>query len=321
MLVKDILWSARFDYLDDAGRATTSAQWYAGTNHKPLWPDETLLRHLTTALNEWCRETGCLRDHTTEAVCKIPILCNQRSYAMDSRITEIHKGYLDHGSPLVLPKTDQWLDENVSNWKRTTGSVLWFLPDYDQGYLETIYYPPSSMGYWAATAAVPITFTALGGIIAKTGGLFSTLLKATDQVVISGTALNGTNAVPKIFTVTSVSSDSFTVSEAVANESSTTGIIKKVIDTMWLTVSRLPLVPLTIGDISAQSPEIRADYHPYLVHGICREAYSKQDSQTLDVAKAKTHKDEFSHWKRQARGERDWLRQSETTMKPHPGAL
>jgi hypothetical protein len=317
MLVKDILWSARFDYLDDAGDVKTADEWYAGSNHQPLWPDEALLRHLNTSLDEWCRETGCLRDHITEAICKIPILCNQSVYMMDSRITEIHNGYLEKGSPLVLPKSDTWLDENVWGWKRITGSVLWLLPDYDQGYLQTIYYPPSSMGYWTGA----IGFTAISGTITQTGGNFSSLLVVGDKVVVSSTALNGTTATPKTFTVASVLTDSFTVSEALSDEAAPTAVMRKVIDTLWLTVSRLPLTPLTIGAIATQSPEIRSDYHSYLVHGICREAYSKQDSQTLDVSKAKDHEGKFNHWKRQARGEKDWLRQSEKTMKPHPGTL
>ena len=78
MLVKDILWSARDDYLDD------TVQPYG-------CKDELLLRHLNTALNEWCRETGCLRDWTTPAICKTLILTNQHTYPMDPRITEIHK--------------------------------------------------------------------------------------------------------------------------------------------------------------------------------------------------------------------------------------
>jgi hypothetical protein len=236
---------------------------------------------------------------------------------MDSRITEIHKGYLDHGVPLVLVKDDEWADVNIPSWRRITGYVLYIIPDYGQGYFRTVYYPPSTMGYWSGA----IGFTAFSGTITQAGGKFGTLLKPLDQVVVSGTTLNGTTAVPKTFTVTSASEDSFTVSEPLADESAPSAIIQKVIDTMWLTVSRLPLVPLTIGDIETQSPEIRFDYHPYLVHGICREAYSKQDSQTLDVQKAKDHEGKFERYKLQARAERDWLRQSEKTMKPHPGTL
>ncbi len=304
MLVKDILWSARKDYLDD-------------TVSPYLWEDEDLLRHLNTALDEWCRFTGCLRDYTTETICKHLILAYKHTYVMDPRITEIHKGYLDHGVPLVLVKDDEWMDIHLPSWRRTTGSVLWMIPDYDKGYFRTVYYPSSSTGYWSGA----VTFTALDQGIAQAGGLFSTLLAVGDQVVVSGTTLNGTTAVPKTFTVASVAADSFTVSEVVAGEVAAAAIVQKVIDTMWLTVSRLPLNPLTIGTIATVSPEIRSDYHSYLVHGICREAYGKQDSQCLDVMKAKEHGDEFDKLKYQARAERDWLRQGEKTMKPHPGAL
>lgn len=309
MLVSEILWSARKDYLDDVVIPR-------------LWDDEDLLRHLNTVLNEWCRETGCLRDWTTPSICDVPILANKHTYPMDSRITEIHKGYLDHGAPIVLPKDDTWLDDNVSSWRRLTGSVLWMIPDYGQSVFRAVYYPDPSLGYWSGD----ITLTALGSTIAHTIGSteinFSTLLAATDQVVISGTTLNGTTAVPKTFTVTSASSNSFTVSETVADEVvASGGIIQKVVDTMRLTVSRLPLNQLVIGTIDSVSPEIRSDYHPYLIHGILREAYMKQDSQCLDVNKSDEHKGIFEYRKNQARNERDWLRRTTQTMKPHPGAI
>ncbi len=316
MLVKDILWSARFDYLDDAGDVLSANEWFAGTTHKPLWPDEALLRHLNTSLNEWCRETGCLRDHLTEAICKIPLLANQHTYRMDPRIVEVHKGY--RTNYMVVPKTDDWLDNNVGAWRTTTGEVFWLVPDYDMGYLRTVYYPSTSMGYWAGS----VTFTAGTKTIAMAGGNFSTYLADGNQVVISGTVDNGTTAIPRTFTVATASVDSFTVDETVVDEVAASTIIQKVIDTMWLTVSRLPLNELTIGTIQTASPEIRADYHPYLIHGICREAYSKQDSQTLDVTKATDHEKKFANYKRQARAERDWLRSpKDATMTPHPGTL
>jgi len=317
MLVKDILWMARQDYLDDCGDIESADQWYNYSHPTPLWSDETLLRHLITILNEWCRETGCLRDHLTEAICKIPILAGSHTYVLDPKVTEIHKGYLDSGV-IVYPKSDEWLDNNVGAlWKTTVGSVLYLLPDYDMGYVRVIYYPGTTLGYWSGA----VTFTALSKTIAKTGGLFSTYLAAGDQVVISATTLNGTTAIPKTFTVATVAADSFTVSETVADEVAAAAVIQKVTDTMWMTVSRLPLVELTIGAIATQTPEIRADYHPYLVHGICREAYSKQDSQTLDVQKSDKHRNLFEYYKRQGRAQRDWLRMSEQTMKPHPGTL
>jgi hypothetical protein len=306
MIVKDILWSAREDYLDD-----TVAPF--------LWSDELLLRHLNTVLNEWCRETGCIRDWTTPSICKILILANQHTYPMDSRITEIHKGYLEHGAPVVLPKNDEWLDNELPSWRRETGAVIYMLPDYGQNFFRVIRYPNLNLGYWSGA----FIFTGLSGTIAHaigtTEGNFSTLLKVTDQVVISGTLLNGTLTIPKVFTIASVSTSSFTVSETLADETvATGGIIQKVIDTLWLTVSRLPLLSLTS---ETQSPEIRSDYHPYLIHGICREAWGKQDSQTLDKEKSKEQRGLFEDRKRQARAERDWLRYSEVTMKPHPGAL
>jgi hypothetical protein len=141
-----------------------------------------------------------------------------------------------------------------------------------------------------------------------------------------GTTLNGTAANPKTFTVGSVTATTITTIETIATELAASAVIQKVLDTMWLTVSRLPLNQLTTTDIQASaitSPEIRLEYHPYLVHGILKEAYSKQDSQCLDVEKAKKHSDKFDAYKLQAKFDKEASLRGdrEETAMPHPGAL
>ena len=316
MLVTDILWSARNDYLDDVVLPYR-------------WSDDELLRHLNKALNEWCRETGCIRDTTTESICKIPLLAYQHTYPIDSRITEIHTpcniinintiaDTTNHKR--VEVKTDAWADDHLSSWRIGTGDTSYLIPDYGTNNLRIVYYGAKTDGYWAASVDVPITFTA-PSTITNVGGIFSSLLIAGDQVVISATTLNGTTLVPKTFTVATIASDSFTVSEAIANEASTTGIIQKVMNTLWLTVSRLPLLQLTTGGILTETPEISAAYHPYLVDGILREAYQKQDSQCFDKQKATEYRQLFELDKRRAKAARDWLRDSSETAIPRLGSL
>ncbi len=317
MLVSEILLAARNDYLDDMV-----------VPYK--WSDDELLRHLNKALNEWCRETGCIRDITTEAICKTLLLANKYTYPIDSRITEIHTpcNIINCNSATdttthkgVDVKTDAWADDNLSAWRISTGDTFYLIPDYGTSNFRIVSYGASTSGYWTASVAVPITFAAGTKTITHTGGLFSSLLIAGDQVVISATTSNGTTAVPVTFTVVTVTSDSFTVSETVVGETSTAGIIQKVMNTLWLTVSRLPLAQLTIGGVLTETPEINFAYHSYLIDGILRDAYQKQDSQCFDKQKAMECRQMFDLNKRKAKSTRDWLRDSSETAKPRLGTL
>jgi hypothetical protein len=60
-----------------------------------------------------------------------------------------------------------------------------------------------------------------------------------------------------------------------------------------LMVSRLPLVPMALADKLTVSPELDEQYHQGLVDWMLHRAYSKQDSETLDLGKAKLHLTRF----------------------------
>ena len=306
MHVDDIILAARTDYLDDLALPYS-------------WSDETLLRHLNFINKEWCRETGILRDFSTSSVCEIPILANKSTYATSPKITQIHNGFLTEANREVKTKTDKWLSENMSGWRTATGSPLYLIPDYNANFLRAVPYPSDDEGYWTGAK----TFTALGKTITGLAAdAFSDLLEADDKVVISGTTLNGTTAVPVTFTVVTAAAGSFTVSETVAGEAGPAAtIIQKVVDTMWLTVSRLPLNDFLISTMDTQSPEIREDYHPCLVFGICREAYSKSDSQTFNEREHEKFRGYFEYEKMKAKTETEWLRTGPQNLKPHFGAL
>lgn len=303
MFTKDIITAAREDYLNDVAIPQG-------------WSNETLLRHLITALNEWCRETGCLREDAVAATCQIPLLSNKLTYAMDQRIIEIHNGWLSSGWPHIDVKDEIWLDRNAYSWRTQGGDPRFVLPDYASGYLKVVRFPQSTLGYWTGA----FTFTA-PATIAQALTDFSTLLAIGDQVVVSGTSLNGTTAVPVTFTIVTVGTSSFTVTPAIVNESASAGIIQKVVDTLNLSISRLPLTQLTLALWESQSPEIRSDYHPYLIYGMCREAYSKGDSQTLDVQAAEKFGKLFERYKTKAYNEIQRLRQGPTVLVPNRGRL
>jgi hypothetical protein len=303
MVSKDIIWSARLK-LDD-------------TVKNYLWDDPELLSYLNTVHNEWCRETGCLRDDVTSEICKIPLLANKLTYPMDPRIIEVHNGWLSSGWPKIDVKDEIWADRNAYSWRTQGGEVRFIIPDYATGYLKVVRFPKLTLGYWTGA----FTFTALSKTIAQTGADFS-LLAIGNQVVISGTLHNGTIAVPETFTIVTVGTGSFTVAESIVDETvASGGIMQKVTDTLNLSVSRLPLVQLTLDLWETQSPEIRFDYHSALVNGILREAYQKQDSQCLDKAKAEEHRGLFEKSKTKTYNEIQRLRYGPTVLTPNRGRL
>ncbi len=63
-------------------------------------------------------------------------------------------------------------------------------------------------------------------------------------------------------------------------------------DTILMTVSRLPNVPMTVNG----SPEVDARYHEGLILWILHRAYMKNDSETLNVDKAKDYKKKFEEY-------------------------
>lgn len=57
-------------------------------------------------------------------------------------------------------------------------------------------------------------------------------------------------------------------------------------DTMRLQVRRMPLTDLALD---TDIPEFRTHYHDFMINGILWQMYSKQDTQTIDTAKAAEH--------------------------------
>lgn len=67
------------------------------------------------------------------------------------------------------------------------------------------------------------------------------------------------------------------------------------VDTLNLTVTRLPLADMVYATDSASSPEVPAKYHDMLENGVMAIAYLKQDADTYDAKKADFH---YNLWKR-----------------------
>jgi len=302
MNTKEILTSTRVDKLDDV-------KGY-GKGYE-LWKDDELLRHLNSVLNEWCRQTLCLRDSSTEAICKILLLANQYIFPMDSRIVALHKGRLLSGWPNIEIKDELWLDDNIFSWETRVGEPRYLVPDYEAAKLRIVPYF-NAEGYYTGE----MIFTAGDKTIQMVGGNFEIYLSAGSQVVISGSVSN--NGTKTIVTATA---NYFTISETVIGETVPATVVQKVRDSLWLSTSRLPLVQLTLAAWESLSPEINFDYHPKLIDGILREAYLKQDTECYDPKAADRHRILFETSKVLAKKEKYRLRHSSRVLRPHPGAM
>jgi hypothetical protein len=284
------------------------------------WSDPELLGYFNTAYNEWVRETHCLRDDATSAICQIPILANTLNYPMDSRILQIHNGWLLIASdmPHLDVKTEIWLDRNCYNWRTISGLSRYLLPDYPAGTIKIVRFPSPTLGYYSGS----VTFTAATSTIAigtDTYSMMSNLVQGA-QVVVTGAVLNN-GANNQTFTVATVGTTSFTVTGTLVNETASAVAISKIVDTLCISVDRLPLVSITTANWQNQALEIRSDYQPYLIDGILREAYQKQDSQCLDVNKANEHRGIFDKNKAKVYNEIQRLRFGPTVLVPNRGRL
>jgi hypothetical protein len=309
MFTKDLIWGNSAGFAGARDKLDDKVLPYG-------WEDAELLGYLNLAYFEWCRESHCIRDDVTASVCQIPLLAGMLAYPMSPKITFVHNGWLSSGRPHMEVKDEIWLDRNAYAWRTSGGDPRFILPDYSLGYLKVIRFPLANKGYYSGA----FTFTA-PNTISQTGTLFSTNLVAADQVVISGTLLNGTTAVPVTFTVATVATDSFTVTSTIVNESAAAGIIRKVVDTLNLSVDRVPVTPLALAGWETQALEIREDYQPYLIDGILREAYQKQDAACLDVNKSKEHAGYFEKNKAKTYNEIQRLRHGTTVLVPNRGRL
>ena len=61
-------------------------------------------------------------------------------------------------------------------------------------------------------------------------------------------------------------------------------------ETIQIRVSRMPLIKLS-ADLD--EPEMREDYHEFIMPGVLMQMYKKQDAETIDLAKAADYKEEY----------------------------
>ncbi len=253
-----------------------------------LWSDTNLINYLNDTIDELVEENLIIVDQDeTSARTRIKLLSNLTIHSIYASVLHVRFAYLLSTGYGVIRTTEDWLNANISDWRTTTGSgPTYFAPSAWNNYLSI--YPKYDTTYYYLGVS-NISF--VGGTtksITQTGGDFSGLAVG-DEVNITSTASNdGT------FTVATAGT-TFTVSETVTTEPNTSAKIRKVEDTLVMTINRMPQTPFGTGDITAATDitDIKSVHHSKLLNGMAKRAFLKPDSETYDKGKAEYHRGLF----------------------------
>ena len=279
-----------------------------------LWEDDELIFCLNRAFNELIKSALPIKDQSTAAIMQIKLLSNLGIYAMDSRIIQITQARLqDDTTQAPLTRTTEIrLNQTVSDWRNETGTPREYAPGYSSGYL-CVY--PKFDDTGEIVGSSNISFVASTKTISQTGGDFSELAVG-DEFNVSGTVSNN-----GYFTVVTVGTTSIVVSETLVNESNTSATIRKVRDTLLMTVSRLGTARFVVSDIAEDTEitELRDDQAEGLIDGIARRAFLKPTSQTLDPNKAEAHRQLFELFKKEIRRDMILLHKPDKSRVPRSG--
>jgi hypothetical protein len=302
--VADVINWTREEVLDD-----TDAQKY-------LWSDTELIHHLNRCYNELIKAALPQKDQSTVAITQIKLLSNLGLYALDSRIIQVETARLQSDTTFgpLNKTTENRLNGTVSNWRNETGTPREYAPGAASGYLS-IY--PKFDNTCEYIGSSNISFVSGTKTISQVGGNFSGLV-AGDQVVVTGSGVTANNTT---LTVVTVGTTSFTVSEAITTALNTSATIRKVRDTLLMSVSRLPTARWTVQDITDETviTEIRDDHIDGLMDGIAKRAFLKPDTYAYYPQKAEYHRGLFEEFKKEVRRDMILLHKPAKSRVPRSG--
>ena len=273
------------------------------------WSDTELIFALNRAYNE-LHKLPLVTDQTTTAIVQIKLLSNVGAYVYDPRIIQIKDARLSVNSTYgsLIRTTENYLNKTITDWRSLTGTPQSYCPGSAHGYLS-IY--PKFDDTGEVTGSITFATTK---VISKIDGDFSAYAVG-DSVNVDGTVKND-----GYFTVATAGTTSFTVAEDLVNETHS-ATLRKVMDTLLLTVDRLPTSRFTTADIANATPitGIREDHQDGLVDGIAKRAYLKPDSQTFDPRKAEHHRVLFEEFKKEVRRDIILLIKPDKSRRPRSG--
>ncbi len=277
-----------------------------------LWGDEELCFALTRSFNELVKPS-LIVDQTTAAVVQIKLLSNLGVYALDSRILQVKDARLStnasYGS--LGRTTEEHLNQTIANWRASTGTPIKYVPGAYSGYLSVY---PKFDATGEVVGSANISFAT--NTITKAGEDFSAHYAIGDSFNVSGTTLNN-----GYLTVATVGTTTMTTVESLVTENNQSATLRKVCDTLLMTVNRLPSARFTAADITAETEitGIRADHQDGLVDGIAKWAFLKPDSNCLDLQSAERHRMAFEEFKAQIKRDIILLNKPDKSRKPRSG--
>lgn len=260
-----------------------------------LWSNDELIYTLNDTIEELAEENLIIADQSTTAQMEIKLLSYTTLHAITDYVLMVRSARLKSDGYTLIKTTEDWLDANISDWRDTTGtSPSHYAPAAAKGYISI--YPKYNDTYYYAGSS-DITFVSGTKTISQATGDFSGLAVG-DEINISGTTNNN-----GYFTLATAGTTSFTVTGTLVSEASTSAIIKKVEDTLIMSIDRLPLTPFTSADIAAATSisDVKAVHHPKLFNGMAKRLYLKPDSETYDAKKAELHRNLFEIDKKRIR--------------------
>ena len=260
-----------------------------------LWGNDEIVNVLNDTFNELAEENLIISDQSTTAITEVKLLSNINLHAVSDYIVTARFGRLKTDQYDLIKTTEDWLDGNITDWRNQTGShPMYFAPYASNGYLSIA---PKYDDEGEYLGASDISFVAGTKTIVQPTGDFSALAVG-DEINVSGTVSNN-----GYYTVATAGTPSFTVTAALVTEGSTNAVIRKVRDTLVLSVNRIPLTAFTESDITSASAitDIKSLHHAKLFNGMAKRLYMKPDSETYDKGKAEYHRNLFELDKKKIR--------------------
>lgn len=275
------------------------------------WDQSELMALYNRAHNEFASKTRIISDSSTEAIIRTKILSDTPQYALDPRVLEILGARIDSTPMPREIRNESWMDTWAWNWRKRTGTPLKYVVPYiESRQIRVSPYPDAT---YKLAGAANITFVAATKAIQKPSGL--SIYAPGDALYISGTTSNN-----RFVTVVTATDAELIVSEAVVNEAGTSAVIRKVMDTLDMTVARMPLEDKTLADVDEEA-EIPVAFHDRLHHGICAYAFQSPDSEKTDPKAAADHMAQFLALIEEGKKYKLRVRHAPSTLQPTRGTI
>jgi hypothetical protein len=154
MTPADLIAILREDYIDDISDVEDPDR--LEFSDGVAFSTSYLLREIGTAQRQACyrQDLRHIFDEDTAEICTVPIVANQQSYTLDSRILRLHQVRLD--DDVLTHITQAWLDSTGFNWRQASGTPRQF---FVTGRKLTLDNPPTTgnlnLSVWREPLAAP----------------------------------------------------------------------------------------------------------------------------------------------------------------------